>query len=69
MPDDRLSRGTEEDTSQTRPAMRGNHNQVNVTFFCHTNNLGSCLTMNYELLDVESRTFVTLGEFRQFALG
>ena len=54
MPDDRFSRGTKEDTTKSRPSMRGNHNQVNVTFLCHADNLGSRLAMNHELLDVDT---------------
>ena len=69
MPDDGLSRGTKEDSAQSRPSMRGDHNQVNATFFRNTNNLRSRLAMDHELLDIESCAFVTLGEFWQFPFG
>ena len=58
----RLGRGTKEDPSQARPPVRRNDDQVDVAFFCDANNLRGCLTMDDQLLNVDSRTFVTLGK-------
>ena len=64
----RFGSRAEENSAQTSPAMRRNHDQVHFALFGDAHDFGGRFTVNNQFLDGEACTLVAFGEFRELAL-
>src|SRR4030095_854434 len=69
MPDNRVSGGTEENSSKSSTTMRRNYNQVDFPFFSDADDFRRRLSMHHQLFNFQPGTFFALSQLWKFPFG